>query len=115
MVQHKVQRVQVGQLISFHIAAANSREMLLHALGRYFADQNRIILRLESDEPDIGVIALVARSRMRDLPKLYPHPVLPCNGVEQAFMPAVRIKKYPTLAAAVKPSGKSPFFPSSAA
>src|ERR1044071_804138 len=71
--QHKIQRMQVGQLISLNVAAADSRKVLLHALCRDLADQHGIVLRLESNEPDIGVISLVARSCMRNLPKLYLH------------------------------------------
>src|SRR5579864_893284 len=71
--QHKIQRMQVGQFISLHIAAADSGEMFLHSLRRYFADQNGIILRLKRDEANVGVITFVARAGMRDLSQLNFH------------------------------------------
>src|SRR6476646_6327017 len=83
MMQHKVQRMQIGELVSLHLAAADSGKVLLHALGRNFADKSRIILRLQGNEPDVGIISLVARSRMRNLPQLYLHTVLSCDSVEQ--------------------------------
>src|SRR5437899_6584244 len=70
MMQHEVQRMQIGQLISLDFAMADSCEVFPHALGGNFTHKNRIMLRSESNQADIGVVALVTGAGMRDLTKL---------------------------------------------
>ena len=67
MVQHKVERVQIGKLVSLDLALAYSGEVLLHPLRCDLADENWVVLRLEGNQADVGVIALIAGTGMRDL------------------------------------------------
>jgi hypothetical protein len=71
--QHKIQRMQVGQLVTLNLAQAEAGKMPLYALRRHLADQGGVMLRPERDQADVGVISLVARACMRDFPKLYLH------------------------------------------
>src|SRR6185369_13026240 len=73
MVQNKIQRMQVRQFVSFYFTPANSRKVFFYALGGDLTQQERIVLCLEGDDSNIGIIALVAEAGMRDLSKLNFH------------------------------------------
>src|SRR4029077_719715 len=69
----EIQGSQIRKLEAFHFALAYAGEMLLHALGGDFADQNRIMLGLPRDQSDVDQVALIAGAGVRDFdqPSLY--------------------------------------------
>src|SRR5882672_3203652 len=67
LMQDKVERVQIGQFVSFNFAQANPGEVLLYPLRRDLANQGWVVLRLEGDQADVGYVAFVTRARMCDL------------------------------------------------
>src|SRR5688500_5782598 len=74
-VQQEVERAEVGQLEALDAALDQHAEMLFDALGRHLAREQRVYLLAQSDEPDVGRVALVARARVRQLQKFDSHKV----------------------------------------
>src|SRR5262245_5163994 len=74
--QQEIERVQIWQFVAFDLAFADSGEMPFDALGGDFTDKDRVMLRFERDQADVGRVAFVARSRMSDFDKLYLHNIL---------------------------------------
>ena len=71
--QQEIQRVQVGQFVTFDLAFPDSGEVLLDAFGGDFADERWVILRFERNQADVRRVAFVARTRVSDFEKLYFH------------------------------------------
>ena len=70
--QQEIERAEIRQFVSLNVAVANPFEMILDARGSDLANQQRIKLRLQSYQADIGSVAFVPRARMRELCKLNP-------------------------------------------
>jgi hypothetical protein len=68
-VQEKVQCVEIRQLESIDGAVDHSVEMRGDGLLRHELLENGIPARLQRDDPDIGGVALVSRSGVRDVDK----------------------------------------------
>src|SRR5437016_4390989 len=66
LVQKKIQRAKVGDFEPLDLAVAQAFKVLLHALGRDLFDQDRIILGLQCDQPNVDGVAFVPGSRVRD-------------------------------------------------
>ena len=71
VVQQKVQRAQVSNLEPLDLAQAYPSKMSLHTLGSHLLDQYRVVFRLQSYKPHVGSVALITRSGMSYLKKLY--------------------------------------------
>ncbi len=71
--QQEVERAEIGQLKAFDFAFADSGEVLFDALGGDFSGDDRVILRLAGDQPDIGRVAFVTGTGVRDFQKLNFH------------------------------------------
>ena len=67
----KIQRGNIGQFISHHLALDNAGEMRLHARGGHLFQQQRIVFRIVGNDRDIGRIALVSGAGMGDLAQLH--------------------------------------------
>jgi hypothetical protein len=63
-VQQEIERAQVWQLEPIDVPLANSGEMLLHAVGRYFTNENWIDRVLQSNQSNVRRITFVARARV---------------------------------------------------
>src|SRR5207249_2418939 len=66
-VQQEVERVQVWQLVALHVPRDHPLEVPRHLGGSHLLHQERIILRLEGDQPHVRRITLVSRPRVRQL------------------------------------------------
>jgi hypothetical protein len=64
-VQEKVESVEIWQLEALDLAFADAGEMLLDALSRHFVDEQRVIFVAQRYQPDVGRVALIARTRVR--------------------------------------------------
>ena len=73
LVHHEIQRGQIGQFITNHLALNNTREMRFHPRGRYLFEQQRIVFCVIGNDGDIGDVALVAGAGMGDRAQLHPH------------------------------------------
>lgn len=62
--KQKIKRAEIRQLKSLHVTFADSAEVLLDALGSHFADQQRIELIAQSNQTDVGRVALIAGTRV---------------------------------------------------
>src|SRR5215470_18750536 len=71
--QQEIKRVQIRQLVAFDLAFADPGEMPFDALRGDFADENRVMLRFERDQADVGRVAFVAGTRVGDFDELHFH------------------------------------------
>src|SRR5215475_915240 len=71
--QQEIERVQIRQLVAFDLALADSGEVSFDALRGDFADEYRVMLRFERDQSDVGRVAFVAGTRVRDFDQLRFH------------------------------------------
>src|SRR6185295_4668640 len=76
LVQQKVQRAEIRQFESFDFALADTLEVFLNALRRNLADEDRINLIPQSNQSDVGGIALVTRASVCKFYKLCLHCLL---------------------------------------
>ena len=74
--QQEIEGVQVGQFVAFDLAFANPGEVAFDVVGGDFADEDRVMLRFERDQADVGRVALVTLLRMSDFEKLYLHNII---------------------------------------
>src|SRR4029079_16523572 len=66
-VKQKVERVEIGQLEAFHSAIDHAPELIRDALLCQCVTQNLVPLRFVGDDADICGVALVTRTRVRDV------------------------------------------------
>src|SRR5580704_13497315 len=64
--QQQVQCAQVGQFVAVHAALNHLAEESFDALGRNFAQQDRVVSRLPGNYSDVADIALVAGAGVGD-------------------------------------------------
>src|SRR5262245_42659131 len=83
VMQQKIERVQIRQFVALDLAFTDSGEVSFDALGGDLADEDRVMLRFERDQADVGRVAFVARTRMCDFDKRYFHITSPLNQAEQ--------------------------------
>src|SRR5256886_16185443 len=79
-VQQEVERPEVGQLVALDRALDHALEVPGDAGGGHLFHEDRVILGLERDEPDVGGVALVARAGVgevqeTDAPRLPDRPL----------------------------------------
>src|SRR5690349_10414744 len=78
--KQKVQRPQIGKLKTFNPSFNQLPEMSLHPFHRDLASQNRVILDLPRDHPDVRHVALIPRPGVRDLRKWNFHSITSTRG-----------------------------------
>src|SRR5688500_16838986 len=71
--QQEIERAEVWQLEPFNVAVANASEVFLHTISSHLANENRIKLILQRDQPHVRRVSLIPRSRMGQFCKLYFH------------------------------------------
>src|SRR3984957_21311318 len=64
--QQKIQRAQVQQFVPFDTALYHFSKEMFYPPGRDFANQQRIVPRIESNDSDIGSVALIAGAGVCD-------------------------------------------------
>ena len=69
--QEEIEGAEVWQFEAFHLAFTDFAEVFFYARRAHFACEQRIPLFTQSDQSDIGRIAFVARTRMRELRQVH--------------------------------------------
>src|SRR4051794_41258426 len=76
--EEKIECVQVGQLKAVH-ARNHALEVAGHPRSGDLFPENRIVLRLQRDQADVGSVSLVARACVREIAEL-DQPYRPSGG-----------------------------------
>src|SRR5882757_5167414 len=71
LLHHEIQRAEIGQFITGHIAGDDAGKMGFHPRTGDLRLQQRIILRVIGDHRDIGGVSLVAGAGMGDVAQLH--------------------------------------------
>src|SRR6202051_2481461 len=65
-VQQQIDGAQIGKFEALDLAFDEIAEELFDSFGRHFAEDYRIMLRLESDDADVRGVPFIARTSMSD-------------------------------------------------
>ena len=79
-VEKEIQSLQIREFESFDGPFYHRAEMSLYCRGGYFANENRIDVLFERDHANIGGIAFISGTRMRELYELNFHQNLVLYG-----------------------------------
>jgi len=69
--QKEIERAEIRQLKSLDVSVADSLEMLLHTRRGNLAHEQWIELLAQGDQSDVGCVAFVAGTRVRQFCKPY--------------------------------------------